>query len=72
MLRDIVDAQYRRPSGLLGRYIARRMERDHLPKNLWTVHPLDARPTDRILEIGFGPGFAIEALVQKVTNIGYR
>lgn len=28
-------------------------------RNIWAVSLLDVRPTDRILEIGFGPGLAI-------------
>ncbi|GAB2848230.1 class I SAM-dependent methyltransferase [Actinoallomurus bryophytorum] len=31
-------------------------------RNLWAVSLLDVRPTDRVLEIGFGPGVAIAAL----------
>jgi ubiquinone/menaquinone biosynthesis C-methylase UbiE len=38
------------------------MARDHRPENRWTVAVLDAQPADRILEIGFGAGVAIEAL----------
>ena len=44
------------------------MARDHLPENLWTVRLLDAQPADHILEIGFGPGIAVEALLRQVTE----
>ncbi len=57
-----LDAQYRRPSGWLGRYTGRAMARDHLPEHRWTIDVLQARPADQILEIGFGPGIAIQAL----------
>ncbi|WP_054534588.1 class I SAM-dependent methyltransferase [Herpetosiphon geysericola] len=57
-----LDAQYRRPSGWLGRSIGRAMARDHQPENRWTIEVLQAGPTDQILEIGFGPGVAIQAL----------
>ncbi|MFD3166776.1 class I SAM-dependent methyltransferase [Herpetosiphon sp. NSE202] len=57
-----LDAQYRRPSGWLGRYIGHDMARDHQPENRWTLDVLHARPSDQILEIGFGPGVAIQAL----------
>jgi ubiquinone/menaquinone biosynthesis C-methylase UbiE len=63
----VIDGQYRRPAGLLGRYIGAGMARDHRPENLWTVSVLDPRPTDRLLEIGFGPGVAVEALAARVT-----
>ena len=31
-------------------------------RNTWVVSLLDVRPTDRVLEIGFGPGIAIGEL----------
>lgn len=33
-------------------------------RNRWVVSLLDVRPTDRVLEIGFGPGVAVAALVR--------
>ena len=64
----LMDRQYRRPSGLIGRYVGRRMARQHVPENAWTVALLDAQPADRILELGFGPGIAVEALARVVTR----
>ncbi len=63
-----IDGQFRRPSGLLGRRIGAGMARDHRPENLWTVDCLDPRPTDHILELGFGPGVAVELLGQRLTT----
>lgn len=68
MLQRIIDSQYRRPSGLLGRWIGRRMAQQHVPENVWTVSLLNAQPHDRILEIGFGPGLAVEKLIPRVTD----
>jgi ubiquinone/menaquinone biosynthesis C-methylase UbiE len=62
-----IDGQFRRPSGLLGRRIGAGMARDHRPENLWTVACLDPRPTDHILEIGFGPGVAVALLAERLT-----
>ncbi len=67
MFNRLIDAQYRRPSGLIGQYFGRRMARQHQPENAWTVALLDARPNDQILEIGFGPGVSIEALARTVS-----
>jgi SAM-dependent methyltransferase len=54
--------QFERPSGALGRLAGWIMA--HRPsnreRNFWTVSLLDIQPTDRVLEIGFGPGLAIE------------
>ena len=68
MFEKILDAQYRRPTGLLGRYIGGRMARDHRPENLWTVSILQAQPTDQILELGFGAGVAVQELTRLVTQ----
>ena len=64
----ILDEQYRRPTGLLGLVIGRRMAYQHRPENFWTVSILQPQPTDHILEIGFGPGVAIQELSKKVTE----
>ncbi|MSP12330.1 MAG: class I SAM-dependent methyltransferase [Chloroflexi bacterium] len=68
MLGKIIDGQYRRPSGLLGRYIGNRMAVDHYPENLWTVSILQSKATDWILECGFGAGVAIQELARVVTQ----
>lgn len=68
MLQKMIDGQYRRPSGLLGRWIGRKMAQQHVPENAWTVGLLNAQPTDHILEVGFGPGLAVERLAQIVTH----
>jgi ubiquinone/menaquinone biosynthesis C-methylase UbiE len=40
----------------------------NVQRNRWAVDQLAVRPADRVLEIGFGPGIAIEALVARVTE----
>lgn len=46
----------------------------HTPSNQdrihWTISLLNIRPDDRVLEIGFGPGFAIE-LISKIASKGF-
>ncbi|MFI0406193.1 class I SAM-dependent methyltransferase [Actinomadura sp. 3N508] len=37
-------------------------------RNIWAVSLLDVQPTDRLLEIGFGPGVAIAALAARATR----
>jgi ubiquinone/menaquinone biosynthesis C-methylase UbiE len=37
-------------------------------RNRWAVSLLDVQPTDRVLEIGFGPGVAIAELARRATR----
>jgi SAM-dependent methyltransferase len=68
MFQKYIARQYRRPSGLIGRWIGQRMADQHRPENLWTVALLDIQLDDRILEIGFGPGHAIQEVAQRLTT----
>ncbi len=68
MWQKYIDGQYRQPSGPIGRWIGSKMARQHQPENHWTVNLLDVQPTDHILEIGFGPGIAVEAVANRATN----
>lgn len=63
-----LDDQYRKPSGTVGARIGQEMATDHLPENQWTITHLKPQPADHILEIGFGPGVAIELLLPHIPN----
>jgi SAM-dependent methyltransferase/peptidoglycan/xylan/chitin deacetylase (PgdA/CDA1 family) len=62
ILRPILRAQFGKPSGFLGEIAGRIMARtkSNTERTRWTLSLLDLRPEDRVLEIGFGPGLAIE------------
>jgi len=61
-LRRFLRAQFGRPSGLWGHVVGAIMalRSSNKERSRWTLSLLDIKPTDRLLEIGFGPGFAIE------------
>ena len=63
-----IDKQYSHPMGVIGRAIGERMRRQHEPEVQWTLSLLDVKPTDNILEIGFGSGRAIELLTTQAIN----
>ena len=62
--RRVID-QFRHPSGVYGRVAGRIMAtRDtNVGRNRWIAQILEPPPDARILEIGHGPGVAIEALL---------
>jgi SAM-dependent methyltransferase len=63
--RDVI-GQAHHPRGVAGRVTA--WEMAHRPSNRqrsrWVVSLLDVQPADRVLEIGFGPGLGVAALVR--------
>lgn len=57
----VIVRQFGRPSGALGRLAGLVMERrpSNRERNLQTLALLEIQPEDHVLEIGFGPGFAL-------------
>ena len=62
--------QFHKPTGFLGRLAGWIMANrpSNLTRNRWTVDLLQVNETDHILEIGFGPGMAI----QRVARLAVR
>jgi len=71
-IRKFLRAQFGRPMGFWGCVSGKVMA--HTPSNRerihWVVSLLDIRPQDRVLEIGFGPGLAIEQ-VSRIASSGF-
>lgn len=67
-LEALIYRQYRRPAGIIGQFVGRRMARQHQPENAWSVSLLDIQPADRVLEVGFGPGIAVELLAARASQ----
>ena len=69
MLRSGV-RQFGHPRGIAGRLAGWVMahRRSNQQRNRWAVGLLDPRPTDRVLEVGFGPGLAIAELARRATH----
>jgi len=64
------ERQFGKPQGLLGRIAGKLMELKGTKKIEWTISLLDIQKDDKVLEIGYGPGVAIE-LLSKLTPNGY-
>jgi ubiquinone/menaquinone biosynthesis C-methylase UbiE len=60
--------QFHQPTGLLGRAAGWIMANrpSNIQRNRWTVDLLNLQPSDHVLEIGFGPGLAIEQVARLV------
>src|SRR5262245_31728699 len=57
-------SQAGRPRGAVGRLVGLLFAHrgSNRQRNRWAVSLLDVQPTDRVLEIGFGPGIAVTEL----------
>lgn len=62
--------QFGKPEGLLGSIAGKLMASTGIKKNKWTISLLNIQKGDNVLEIGFGPGIAIE-LVSNVNQDGH-
>lgn len=67
-VRAFWDEQHGHPRGIVGRVIGGRMARQHRPETEWTLSLLDIQPADRVLEIGFGAGRALELVAQQTMH----
>ena len=65
-----ISAQFGKPTGFIGVVAGTIManRRSNLERNVWAISMLKLRPTDRVLEIGFGPGVAIQKMSEVVTK----
>ncbi len=62
LFEKFVARQARHPSGIFSGYVARVMNRTNANMNKTMVQLLEIKPTDRVLEIGFGGGGALDEM----------
>lgn len=69
-LRAGIVSQFHRPDGVFGWLVGWEMalRRSNRRRNRWAVSLLNIQPTDRFLEIGFGPGLAIREAASLATR----
>lgn len=60
--------QYRSPRGVMGWLAGERMVRQHEPETAWNINLLDVKPTDTVLEVGFGAGQGIKLAAEKASH----
>jgi len=64
------NAQFAHPEGWAGRFVGMILALKNRERNAWTISMLDIQPDDQVLEIGFGPGQAIQE-IDKLTPNGF-
>jgi SAM-dependent methyltransferase len=69
LLRRMV-SQFHHPRGLPGRLAGWEMavRPSNRKRNAWAVALMDVQPSDRMLEIGFGPGIAVREIARRATR----
>ena len=67
MIRNF-NSQFAHPKGWMGRLVGVILAWKNRGRNAWAISLLDLQPEDRVLEIGFGPGQAIEEIVKSTPN----
>jgi len=65
--------QFGHPRGFWGKVAGRIMARrpSNRGRNIWTIDLLGLRPGQRLLEIGFGPGLALERAASPLDGSGF-
>jgi len=63
--KSVAQRQFTLPQGLLGRTVGWVMTAENRRMNHMAIDWLDVGPTDDVLEIGFGPGLALQLLVER-------
>jgi trans-aconitate methyltransferase len=61
-IKKTLAGQFMHPSGLAGAITGRMMARKNRGRIAWAVREMLAEPVARVLEIGYGPGVAIEEI----------
>ena len=63
-------AQFHHPTGVHGHFVGWFMGRrsSNVARNRWAVQLLDVQPTDRVIELGCGPGVAVAALAARAVQ----
>jgi len=64
----LMGSQWGCPSGPLGWFVGKLMERGNAAMNELALEALEVQPGDTVLEIGFGPGVALEGIAERADD----
>jgi arsenite methyltransferase len=68
-LKPYVASQLAHPRGLFGRWTAAVMNHSNAALSLWALEKLELRRSDTVLELGFGGGPALPALLERAHRV---
>jgi len=68
-MRTFIANQCRKPEGFFGRLMARLLESRNKKTNDWIISLMDIRDNDSLLEVGYGPGYAINRIAHAFKHV---
>jgi cyclopropane fatty-acyl-phospholipid synthase-like methyltransferase len=68
MIGRFIAGQLRKPKGFVGGLIGNGLARSNAHEARWTVSLLSIRPESRVLEVGFGPGVAVQYAAEQASR----
>ncbi len=66
---NLLARQFEKPDGLLGKITGLIMFLENRKINRWSIKRLHIKKGDRILEIGYGPGFAVKEIMESTRKV---
>lgn len=60
--------QFKKPAGNLGKFVGWLMSVKNRDRSVWTIEKINVKPTDKVLEIGYGPGVTFKVVAAKLTS----
>ena len=67
-LKQKLNKQFGKPDGNLGRFVGWLMSIKNRDRAKWTIEKLNFKPTDYILEIGYGSGASFKVVADQLTS----
>lgn len=64
-----IQDHFKKPKGMIGRLVGKQMALENKTLNEWTVRQLDIYPESNVLEIGYGPGYALDFILNHYENV---
>ncbi|MBT2757101.1 methyltransferase domain-containing protein [Mesobacillus foraminis] len=66
---NLLARQFEKPDGLLGKITGLIMFLENRKINRWSIKRLHIKKGDRILEIGYGPGYAVKEIMESTRKV---